>query len=68
VQAGLGATVISASVAAPSVQAGLLHHVDFRLPAREFYVISHRERYRSRSAEALLRMVAGSRAQSVVRP
>jgi hypothetical protein len=45
---------------APSIEAGLLHQVDFRLPAREFYVISHRERYRSRAAEALMRMVTGS--------
>jgi DNA-binding transcriptional LysR family regulator len=65
VEAGLGATVISASVAASSIEAGLLRQVDFRLPAREFYVISHRERSRSRAAEALLEMVAGSRATRV---
>src|SRR6202035_224758 len=34
VEAGLGATVISASVAAPSLEAGLLHRVLFNLPER----------------------------------
>lgn len=57
VEAGLGATAISASVAAPSIEAGLLREVDFRLPAREFHVVCHRERYRSRAAEAFLSTV-----------
>ncbi len=60
-EAGLGATAISACVAAPSIEAGLLCQVNFRLPTREFQVLCHRERYRSRAAEALLAMVAGSR-------
>jgi DNA-binding transcriptional LysR family regulator len=58
VEAGLGATAISASVAAPSIEAGLLHQVDFRLPEREFHVLRHRERYRSHAADALVAMVA----------
>ncbi len=58
VRAGLGATALSASVAAPSLEAGLLHQADFRLPEREFHVLHHRERYRSRAAEALLAMMA----------
>lgn len=57
VEAGLGATVLSASVAAPSIEAGLLHHVPFRLPERAFYALHHRERSRSRAADALLAMV-----------
>ena len=44
VEAGMGATAISASVAAPSIEAGLLHT----------------ERYRSRAADALLAIIAGS--------
>jgi DNA-binding transcriptional LysR family regulator len=60
VEAGLGATAISASVAAPSIEAGLLHQVAFRLPEREFHVLRHRDRYRSRTAEALLALVTGS--------
>jgi DNA-binding transcriptional LysR family regulator len=37
VEAGLGAAAISASVAAPSLEAGLLQQINFRLPEREFY-------------------------------
>lgn len=54
VEAGLGATAISASVVAPSIESGLLHHVPFRLPQREFHVLRHGQRYRSRVADALL--------------
>ena len=61
VEAGMGATVISASVAAPSVEAGLLHRVGFALPDRAFHVLRHRERYRSRAADALLDLVARKR-------
>jgi DNA-binding transcriptional LysR family regulator len=63
VEAGLGATAISASVASPSIEAELLHQVAFRLPEREFHVLRHRERYRSRAAEALLGIV-GARSPS----
>ena len=58
VEAGLGATAISASVAAPSLEAGLLQQVAFRLPEREFHVLRHRERSRSRAATALLEIAA----------
>jgi DNA-binding transcriptional LysR family regulator len=57
VEAGLGAAVISASVAVASLEAGLLQQVDFRLPEREFYVLTHRERYVSRAAQAFLEML-----------
>jgi DNA-binding transcriptional LysR family regulator len=62
VEAGMGATAISASVAAPSIEAGLLHQVAFALPVREFHVLTHSERNRSRAAAALLDMVATTRA------
>ena len=66
VEAGMGATAISASAAAPSIEAGLLHAVDLALPAgrsasvceRDFHVLRHAERYRSRAADALLALVA----------
>ena len=58
VEAGLGATAISATVAAPSIEAGLLLRVKCPLPEREFHVLHHRERYKSRAAEALLAMAA----------
>jgi DNA-binding transcriptional LysR family regulator len=65
VEAGLGATAISASVAAPSIEAGLLHRAGFRLPEREFHVLRHRERYRSRAADALLELIAGRRTPDI---
>ncbi len=59
VEAGLGATAVSASVAASGIEAGLLRHVPFSLPERAFYVLRHRNRYRSRIADALLAMIEG---------
>jgi DNA-binding transcriptional LysR family regulator len=58
VEAGLGATAISATVAAPSIEAGLLYQVRFRLPSREFHVLRHRERHQSRAAKELLALMA----------
>jgi DNA-binding transcriptional LysR family regulator len=60
VEAGAGATVISASVAAPSLEAGLLRQVGFDLPERPFQVLRHRERYHSKAAEALLALIAAA--------
>ncbi len=60
VEAGAGATVISASVAAPSLEAGLLHQVPMDLPVREFRALHHRERHPSRAAEALLAVMGAA--------
>lgn len=57
VEAGLGATAISASVAVASLEAGLLHQVDFSLPEREFHVLTHRERHPGRAAQAFLEIL-----------
>ena len=57
VEAGLGAAVISASVAAPSLEAGLLRQVKFGLPEREFFVLTHRDRHPSHAAAAFLAML-----------
>jgi DNA-binding transcriptional LysR family regulator len=57
VEAGMGATALSASVAAPSLEAGLLQAIDIPLPDRGFYVLHRAERYRSRAAEALLSLI-----------
>jgi DNA-binding transcriptional LysR family regulator len=54
VEAGLGATVISASVAAPALEAGLLRLVALDLPERSFQLLHHRERSLSRAAEAFV--------------
>ncbi len=58
VEAGLGATATSAFIAASSLEAGLLRQVRFKLPDREFHVLSHKDRRRSRTASALLSIVA----------
>ena len=60
VEAGLGATAISASVAAPSLEAGLLHHVKFALPERVFHVLRHADRYQSHVAATFMAMLAKS--------
>jgi DNA-binding transcriptional LysR family regulator len=58
VEAGLGATAISASVAAPGIEAGLLRQLPVKLPEREFHLLAHRNRPRSRLADALLATLA----------
>jgi DNA-binding transcriptional LysR family regulator len=58
VEAGLGATATSASVAASSLEAGLLRQVRFKLPDREFHVLSQKNRHRSRIAVALFSILA----------
>jgi DNA-binding transcriptional LysR family regulator len=59
VESGMGATAVSASVAVPGLEAGLLRHADFMLPARSFYALRHAERYRSRAAETLIDIIRG---------
>jgi DNA-binding transcriptional LysR family regulator len=63
VEAGLGATAISASVAAPGLEAGLLHQVKVALPERAFHALRHVERPGSVAAERLL-AVMGVRSQA----
>lgn len=60
VEAGMGATAISASAAAPSIEAGLLHQVGLALPERDFHVLRHTGRHRSRAAGALLGIIAAA--------
>jgi DNA-binding transcriptional LysR family regulator len=67
VEAGLGATAISASVAAPSIEAGLLYQVAFRLPEREFHVLRRKDRYHSHVADALLALMTNRRDLAAVR-
>lgn len=54
VEAGLGATALSGSVAAPSLEAGLLELIRVTLPPRDFYSVRHHERTLSRAAQAFL--------------
>jgi DNA-binding transcriptional LysR family regulator len=57
VAAGAGATAVSASVAAPFLQSGALRHVPFDLPARAYHLLRHKERRRSKAADAFLAIV-----------
>jgi DNA-binding transcriptional LysR family regulator len=59
VEAGLGATAVSASVVAPSLEAGLLQAVKFPLPERDFHVLRHRARYLSKASLALIAAITG---------
>lgn len=53
-EAGAGVTALSESVAADSLRAGRLVRAPFELPAREFRLLTHAARYRSRAAEAFI--------------
>jgi DNA-binding transcriptional LysR family regulator len=57
VEAGLGATALSASVAAPSLEAGLLRQVNFLLPERAFYLLCHKQRTLSRAGAAFAALI-----------
>lgn len=61
VEAGLGATAISASVAVSSLEAELLVKAPIELPSRIFSVIRHTERELSRAAQALLDLIGDQR-------
>lgn len=59
VEAGAGATALSASVAAGALEAGLLCAVGPTLPDRAFHLLRHRDRHQSRAAQALTVLVLG---------
>jgi DNA-binding transcriptional LysR family regulator len=54
VEAGAGATAISQNVALRRLQGGFLHQVPFDLPSRPYFVLRHKERYRSKVGDAFL--------------
>jgi DNA-binding transcriptional LysR family regulator len=56
-EAGIGAAVMSASIAAPSLEAGLLRLVPLELPERQFFAVRHVERQPSSAADALLGLI-----------
>jgi DNA-binding transcriptional LysR family regulator len=56
VEAGAGATAISESVALSHLRAGQLRHIPFKLPARAYYRLRHKERYRSKVGDAFLNL------------
>jgi len=57
VAAGAGVAVLSELVVACAVASGRLKVLSLPLPARPYYGIRHKERYRSRAADALLGLI-----------
>ena len=60
VEAGAGVAVLSALVVARALSTGVLHTLPFELPARPFFALCHKERYRSKVADALLNLIKES--------
>jgi DNA-binding transcriptional LysR family regulator len=58
VESGNAATATSELVAARGLSLGTLHKVGIELPVRAFHVLRHRQRYRSKAAEALLDLIS----------
>lgn len=60
VEAGGGVAVLSALVVARALSTGVLHALPFECPARPFFALRHKERYRSKPADALLDLIKGN--------
>lgn len=52
VTAGIGATLISRNAAAAALSAGLLKEIGYPAAPRPYFLLRHKERYRSKAAEA----------------
>jgi DNA-binding transcriptional LysR family regulator len=59
VQAGGFAAVMSELVAAPELESGRLVRAGLDLPPRAFRMLRHKERYQTKAAAALERMLSG---------
>ena len=57
IEAGAGATVISHLVVASSVRAGTLVRIPMALPKRHFLILRHRERYKTKAEDELLKLI-----------
>ncbi|MBV2142203.1 LysR family transcriptional regulator [Falsochrobactrum sp. TDYN1] len=57
VRSGNYATAISELVAAPYLAAGTLMHADFPLPQRQFLMLMHNKRYRTRALQSFANML-----------
>ncbi|QJU60254.1 LysR family transcriptional regulator [Sphingomonas sp. AP4-R1] len=57
VEAGAGVGALSALVVAPAIDAKILHAAPIEFGTRPFYGLRHKERYRSKAADALLDML-----------
>ncbi|WP_347342811.1 LysR substrate-binding domain-containing protein [Sphingomonas phyllosphaerae] len=54
VEAGAGVAVLSALVVAPAIEAKILYAAPIAFGSRPFYGLRHKERYRTKAADALL--------------
>ncbi|PZR33028.1 LysR family transcriptional regulator [Caulobacter segnis] len=54
IESGMGAGVLSRSVAAASLAAGTLVEVPFDLPPRAYWLVRHKDRWRGKAGEAFL--------------
>jgi len=61
VEAGAGVAVLSSLVVAPAIKAGTLHNAPIEFQPRPFFGLRHKERYRTRAADALLEMIGAQR-------
>lgn len=57
IESGMGAGVLSRSVAAASLAAGTLVEVPFDLPPRAYWLLRHRDRWRGKAGDAFLTTV-----------
>jgi DNA-binding transcriptional LysR family regulator len=58
VEAGAGVAALSSLVVAPALLAGTLHASPLDLGVRPFFGLRHKERYRTKAADALLDVIA----------
>ena len=57
VEAGADVAVLSALVVDPAIKAGLLHVAPITFAPRPFFGLRHKERYRTKAADALLDVI-----------
>jgi DNA-binding transcriptional LysR family regulator len=61
VEAGAGVAVLSSLVVAPAIKAGTLYKAPIKFEPRPFFSLRHKERYRTKAADALLEIIGAQR-------
>jgi DNA-binding transcriptional LysR family regulator len=61
VEAGAGVAVLSSLVVAPAIKAGTLYKAPIEFEPRPFFGLRHKERYRTKAADALSEMIGAQR-------
>jgi DNA-binding transcriptional LysR family regulator len=61
VEAGAGVAVLSSLVVAPAIKAGTLYKAPIEFEPRPFFGLRHKERYRTKAADALLEVIGAQR-------